>query len=239
MKSKQPVRAEPFTSTDMRIFLQGLPVFIGVSEKVLSHLERVCHLKRVNKGQYIFFQDDPGETAYVVRKGTIAILLTMPDGRELIINEMREGDLFGDIGSLLGQPRTASAIAQENSEIVVIPQPEFLSILDQEPRVLRNILEIVAQRLRISTEHESALAFLSSPARLARILLQLSEQQKRTAGLVVVSQEELGRRLGVTRQTIAKTLGRWRRVGWIITGRGKIMLLDKQILRRLSEELAH
>jgi CRP/FNR family cyclic AMP-dependent transcriptional regulator len=218
-------------------FLRGLPLFLGVREQTIKTLERVCRLKPVAKDQYIFFQEDPGETAYIVRRGTIVIMLTTPDGRQLIINEMHKGDLFGDISSLLGQPRTASAIAQENSEVVVIPQTAFLSLLDQEPKFLRNILEMVAQRLRISSEHESALAFLNAPARLARILLQLSEQQKRTAGLVVVSQDELGRRLGVTRQTIAKTLGHWRRAGWIITGRGKIMLLDKQFLRRLSEEM--
>jgi CRP/FNR family cyclic AMP-dependent transcriptional regulator len=228
--------AEPLSPIDLGKFLQDLPLFKGVSEKGLSRLEQNCYLKPVYKDQYIFFQDDPGEAAYIVRKGTIAILLTTPDGRELIINEMHKGDLFGDIGSLLGQPRTASAFAQEDSVVVALSQPVFLSILDQEPKFLRNILEMVAQRLRVSSEHESALAFLNAPARLARILLQLSEQQKRTAGLVVVSQEELGRRLGVTRQTIAKALGRWRRAGWIITGRGKIMLLDKQILRRLAEE---
>ena len=228
--------AEPLSPIELGKFLQDLSLFKGVSEKGLSRLVQDCHLKPVNKDQYIFFQDDPGETAYIVRKGTIAILLTTPDGRELIINEMHRGDLFGDIGSLLGQPRTASAFAQEDSLVVAISQHVFLSILDTEPKFLRNILEMVAQRLRVSSEHESALAFLNAPARLARILLQLSEQQKRTAGLVVVSQEELGRRLGVTRQTIAKALGRWRRAGWIITGRGKIMLLDKQILRRLAEE---
>ena len=239
MKILRPLNlpeAAVFTSPDLLKFFRGLPLFAGVNEQVLIHLKQVSHLKRVPKNQYLFFQDDEGGAAYLVYKGTVSILLATPDGRELVINEMCAGDLFGDLASLLGQSRTANAMAQENSEVVVIPQSEFLAVLDQEPRIMRHLLEIVAQRLQVSSEHASALAFLNAPARLARILLQLSGQQRKTAGLVVVSQDELAKHLGVTRQTVAKALGQWRRAGWIITGRGRIMLLDKPVLARLANE---
>ena len=62
------------------------------------------------------------------------------------------------------------------------------------------------------------------------------DRQASADGFITVSQEELAQRVGLTRQTAAKTLGQWRRAGWIITGRGKIVLLNRAGLRRQAEE---
>jgi CRP/FNR family transcriptional regulator len=97
------------------------------------------------------------------------------------------------------------------------------------------MLEMTANRLRGSSERESALAFLDSQGRLARLLLQLG-QQELEKGYVTISQEELAQRTGQTRQTVAKALSRWRRAGWLITGRGRIMLLKHDALTHLEQE---
>jgi CRP-like cAMP-binding protein len=99
---------------------------------------------------------------------------------------------------------------------------------------MRRLLDAFAQRLRASSERESALAFMTAPARLARLLLQNVATDSLTGPLVTISQEELAQRVGVTRQTVAKVLGGWRRSGWIITGRGRIMLVDRVALKRLA-----
>jgi CRP-like cAMP-binding protein len=69
---------------------------------------------------------------------------------------------------------------------------------------------VLAERLRASTERESALAFLTAPARLARLMLHELQPDAPGVPLVAVSQEELAQRVGVSRQTVAKTLGGWR-----------------------------
>jgi CRP-like cAMP-binding protein len=117
----------------------------------------------------------------------------------------------------------------------VLPRQAFLSILDAEPVLARRMLEITANRLRGSSERESALAFLDAQARLARLLLNL-EKQELEKGYITISQEELAQRTGQTRQTVAKALGRWRRAGWLITGRGRIMLLKHDSLSQLEQE---
>jgi len=60
----------------------------------------------------IFCQADASEAAYVVRTGNISIVLLSADGREMIINEMHSGDVFGELGILTKKPRSTSAIAQ-------------------------------------------------------------------------------------------------------------------------------
>lgn len=100
---------------------------------------------------------------------------------------------------------------------------------------MRRLLETTARRLRTSSERESALAFLDAPARLARVLLDL-DLQATDDGFITIGQEELAQHVGLARQTAAKTLGQWRRAGWLVTGRGKIVPLNRAALRRLAEE---
>ncbi len=202
---------------------------------MLVALADASHLWRVPKGRILFSQTDAAEAFYVVRSGCIAIVLSTPDGRELVINEMGPGDYFGELAIVTDQPRSTGAVAREASEVIAISREAFLAALESEPKLMRQVLQTTAQRLRHSSERESALAFLDAAARLARILLQL-DRQSSADGFVTIAQEELAQYVGLTRQTVAKILGQWRRAGWVITGRGKIMLLNRAALRRQAEE---
>lgn len=214
-------------------FLSGVPLFCHVSQPSLKLLEQTVRLQQFAKDAFIFYQMDPADAAYVVRSGSVAIVLTNQDGREFIINEMRPGDCFGELALLTNQPRSTAAVARERCEILVVPRQVFLTVLENDPHLERRLLEITAGRLAMSSETESAMAFQDATTRLARVLLQM-DQQESARGYVTTSQEELAQRTGLTRQTVAKTLGQWRRRGWLVTGRGHIMLLDHHALRNLS-----
>ena len=222
-------------ASDARAFLEGLPLFAGLGEASLLTLARAGKFVQVEKGQFIFFQTDPSEKVYLVRSGLVSIVLVSQDGREMVINEMRPGDSFGEVGVLTGQPRSTSAIVRKEGVLLELPRQAFLSILGAEPVLARRMLDMTANRLRGSSERESALAFLDAQARLARLLLQLDKQAPQK-GYVTISQQELAQRTGQTRQTVAKALGRWRRAGWLITGRGHIMLLKREAFVQLEKE---
>ena len=86
------------------------------------------------------------------------------------------------------------------------------------------------------SKREGALAFMDAQARLARLLLELEEQEQ-DKGYVTISQDELAHRTGLIRQTVAKALGEWRRAGWLITGRGRILILNRKALEGLESNL--
>jgi CRP-like cAMP-binding protein len=231
-----PLRSRP--AREVAAVLQQAALFAGLSEPALQALARASSLRRVPKGQVLFSQDDAADSLYLVHTGCILISLATADGRELVINEMRPGDFFGEVALLQGHTRSANAVAREASEVLCLPGDLFLAQLENEPRVARQLLQTLADRLRVSGERESALAFLAAPARLARLLLQRSAigVSANAEPLVTISQEEIAQHLGLTRQTVAKILGGWRRAGWIITGRGRIMLVDQAAVKRLARE---
>lgn len=221
---------------DILKFLEAVPLFSCVSPASAKTLADDSTFRNVGKGEVLFLQSDPSDAAYVVRSGKISIVLASPDGREMVINEMKAGDIFGELGILTRRPRSASAIAQTNVELLEIPRRAFLRIVDAEPQLARLLLEITASRLQMSGQREGALAFLDAQARLARLLLEL-EAQAQEKGYVTISQEELASRTGLIRQTVAKALGKWRRAGWLITGRGHIMILNRKALEDLERNL--
>jgi CRP-like cAMP-binding protein len=216
--------------------LAGIPLFSKISESSLLLLAREARFKLVQKGEILFFQSDPSETAYIVRAGNISIILNSPDGREMVINEMHGGDLFGELGILTKKSRSTSAIARTDSEVIVIPRQPFLRAVQNEPQLALRLLELTALRLQMSGKREGALAFMDAQARLARLLLELEEEQQ-DRGYVTISQEELAHHTGLIRQTVAKALGKWRRAGWLITGRGRILILNRKALEDLERNL--
>jgi len=214
-------------------YLNGLQLFSKLNESSARSLADACRFRRLDKGEIVFFQSDPSDAAYVVRSGRISIVLDGPDGREMVIDEMRAGEIFGEIGLLTKKTRSVGAMARSKSELLVIPREPFLRVVDHEPRLARLILDITASRLQKSARREMALAFMDAQARLARHLLALEEQEQEK-GYVTASQEDLARGTGLIRQTVAKALGRWRRDGWLLTGRGRILILNRKALEELD-----
>ncbi len=214
--------------------LRRAPLLSGVAEPALLALARACQIRRVSKGSLVFLQGDEADAAYVVCSGSVTIVLMSADGRELVINEMRPGDWFGELALLTGRPHSAGAMARIESEVLAVPRQAFDGLLAAHPNLAKRMLDMTAERLVSSSEREGALAFLDAQARVARMLVHLDEHSL-AEGYVTVSQEELAQRTGLTRQTVAGILSRWRRHGWVVTGRGRIMLLNHSPLERLAE----
>ncbi|MFA9404008.1 MAG: Crp/Fnr family transcriptional regulator [Anaerolineales bacterium] len=216
--------------------LRDAPIFEGVSDRILSDFTQSSRIRALEKGEILFSQTDPADTVYIVRSGCIAIFLATLEGRELVINEMHRGDCFGELSLITDQPRSTGALARESSEVISIPRDVFLKGLEAEPELMRRVLETTALRLRVSSERESALAFLDSSARIAKVLLQL-DQQADDEGVISVTQEDLAQYVGLARQTVAQTLGEWRRLGWVETGRVRIVVKDREALERLASAI--
>lgn len=229
------MKSKGATVGELTGFLAGVPLFANLSDRSLNMLARGCRFKEVEPGEVLFFQADESEAAFVVKSGKVSIVLNSPDGREMVINRMHRGDLFGELGLLTKKPRSTSAIAHSKCELLMMPREVFLDVLEHEPHLALRMLELTASRLQMSGKRESALAFLDAQARLSSLLLELEKHEEK--GYVTISQEELAQHTGLIRQTVAKALGKWRRAGWLITGRGRILILNRKALAELESNL--
>lgn len=214
-------------------FLGDFSLFADLKISSVELLAGACRFRRVNKGEILFFPCEPAESVFVVCTGTVALILNSADGREMAIDEVHERQLFGDPEVLTRNMRSVGAVARSACELLIIPSRIFLNVLDNEPGLARRLLEFTADRWQNGAKRQEALAFMDAHARLARNLLHLDDEQRDT-GYVTVSQDELASGAGLIRQTVAKALGEWRRSGWLLTGRGRIVLLNRKALEKIA-----
>ena len=142
---------------------------------------------------------------------------------------MEPGDTFGEIALLDGRPRTAGAIATAPSELFLIKREQFLRLLASEPVLTDHLLRLLCARLRWVSGFAEESALLAVPARLARRLLSLGRLHGRDTGEGIelkVSQDEMARFLGLSRQIVNQHLQSWKARRWVGLGRGKIVILD-------------
>ncbi|MBW7851984.1 MAG: Crp/Fnr family transcriptional regulator [Rhodospirillales bacterium] len=187
----------------------------------------------------IFQRGDPGDGMMAVVRGRVKICNHSADGKELVLNILKPGDVFGEIALLDGEPRTADAVAMETCELLILERRHFLPFLDRHPRVAQRLLAVLCQRLRRTSTHFEDAIFLDVPARLARALLQLASAFgiPAKAGVCIdlkLSQQQLGSVVGVTRESVNKYLGEWQKAGWIAIRNGYITVADAASLGALA-----
>lgn len=225
------------SSANIAEFMDGVPLFSRVSKSGRSALRAASWFQAFDQGEVIYFEQDTPEAVYVVKTGRVALMLNSADGRVMVLQQFRPRDLFGASGVLTGSSRTATALARHPSEVLVIPRSAFLTALKSESNLAQGMLELLAGRVQLGIVREQALAFFNAQARLARHMLEL-EAHEGHKGYITASQEELAYSTGLIRQTVAKALGAWRRDGWLQTGRGRIVILNRKALEAVESSKA-
>jgi CRP-like cAMP-binding protein len=205
-------------------------------ERALDDLVRFSSVARFEPHRLIFSKGDPGNCLYGILAGRVRIYSTSPDGAEIVLNVMEQGELFGEIALLDGSTRTASAAAMEQVDLLRIHRAHFLPYLKANPDLIVAMLMLLCNRLRWTTSVIEDAAFLTFPARLAKRLLVLAEHYRGSPKdeiTVPLSQHDLGSMVGAGRETINKQLALWRSAGIVDTGRSAIVIRNCEALRAL------
>jgi CRP-like cAMP-binding protein len=168
----------------------------------------------------------------VVLAGEVRIVLPSRDGREQVLRVMQPGDVLGEMAVLDGGPRSADAVAQTNGRLLQLERRDVIAQMHATPVLAEAILAVLSERLRTTSWLLEALLFHDAAARLAAILLALSQGQ--AGRRVDITQSALGERIGASRETVNRRLREWQGEGIIALEPGRITVLDPAALRRLA-----
>ena len=208
--------------------------FVGaLGEHDADALLKQAVTRRFQADDVIFRKDDPGTGLYGVVSGRVVVVADSAKGRELILNVFGPGEYFGEIALLDGEGRTATAIAREPSELLFLDRRHFMPFLARNPDVTTHIIQLLCRRLRRTNDLMEDSIFLPVSLRLAKQLQALVDVyglQAEAEPTFPVSQAELGRMLGVSREIVARQLAIWRRAGLVEMQRGRITLRDRAAL---------
>jgi CRP-like cAMP-binding protein len=198
------------------------PFFAALGSDAIAQIAALCTSRRLSDGEILFVKGDPGDALYGLRRGQILITTTTKAGRQLTLNILGPGDIFGEIALLDGQPRSADAVASGSIEVFVIRRSDFQDLLRRQPQITTKIIELLCQRLRFSSERLEETALLALRVRLARRLLKLAED---FGDEIVITQEELSVLVGAGREAVNRQLQKWQREGTVRLGRGRVRII--------------
>src|SRR5207248_4392143 len=195
----QPIR-------DKLSLLRNHALFRDLPAPAVERLGSYMKTRKVSRGSTIFSKGDPGSGLMGVLAGSVKVSVASADGKDIVLNVFREGDIFGEIALLDGRPRTADATAMSDSELIVIERRDFVPFLSGQPDVMLKFIEILCSRLRRTSEQVQDITFLNLPTRLAKTLLQLTGgvQGSATPSKATITQREISQMIGMSRESTNK-----------------------------------
>ena len=108
-------------------------------------------------GELLFQEGEPADAMYVILRGGVEIFRDLPDGRELSLAQLADGDVFGEIAVIDGQPRSASARTTGTTELFALDREVFLTLLAQTPPLLHRVLGSLADKVRAANRENRKL----------------------------------------------------------------------------------
>ncbi|HYD66046.1 Crp/Fnr family transcriptional regulator [Azospirillum sp.] len=229
---------------DKELVLAGHFLLKHLEREELSRLASSARLAYFPKNGVIFQKGDPGDSMMAIIRGRVKICSHSVDGKELVLNIINKGGLFGEIALLDGEPRTADAIALEETDLLVLERAQFMPFLTARPDLSLRLISVLCKRLRQTSEHLEDTLFLEASSRFARALLRLVEVFGKPAPQnairldIKLSQQQLGCLVGVSRESINKLLNEWQRSGVIGMDAGYITVRDRDALDEIGNTCA-
>jgi CRP/FNR family transcriptional regulator, cyclic AMP receptor protein len=189
----------------------------------------------VERGQAVFWQDEPGESMFVLLEGAVKLVVRSKDGEVVELVRHDPPACFGELAVLDGGPRSATAEAVERSTLLIVTRAELLRLLRSEEQAAEALLRSLGTMVRRTTQQVTDLAFLTLQGRVAAKLLELAG----TAGEGVartrrVTQVELATMVGGARQSVNQVLKSLEARGFIRPAGRAVEILQPHQLRRLA-----
>jgi CRP-like cAMP-binding protein len=220
--------------------LAELPLFRRVSPEHLTRLSTLSSLRTYERGEGVFNEGDPSEVFIVVLSGRIKVFKHTPAGGEIILEIFGPGEPLGAVAVYELRPYPASAVAIEPATCLRVPRPDFLTLLEQHPDLVRGLLSSLSHRLVELTARLSEVSGARVETRFARVFLKLARQLGRTdrGGTFIplpLSRQELADLTGTTIETCIRIMSRWDKDEIVQTTKDGFVLVNAAAL----EDIAH
>ena len=221
---------------DKRAVLGRHEFYRDVPGAVIERLASHARLTSYPAGRQIFRKGDEGVGLLAVISGLVKISVPSGDGKEVVLNLIGQNEIFGEIALLDGGPRTADAAAVTKCQLLALDRRDFVSVLSEEPSLAVRLLALVSRRLRQTSEQVEDMTFSDPQTRLAKALLRLADVQgviRTDNPRIEITQKELGRTIGLSRESTNKWLRDWEDAGRIVIEKGACIIKDRGFLASL------
>jgi CRP/FNR family transcriptional regulator, cyclic AMP receptor protein len=221
-----------------RAALLASPLFAAMQPAELDTVLQMSTERRFRRGQTIFQKGDDGSSMMAVLRGRVRISAVSAEGKEVTLNVINPGEVFGEIALLDGKTRSADAAAIDETLLLLIERRHLLPFLQSNQDLMLRMLAVLCERLRRTSVALEDVALSDLPVRLARMLGQLAEDYGRptpkgTRIDIKLSQRDLSTLVASSRESVNKLLGAWRKDGVITLEGGHIIVCRPEVFKAM------
>ncbi len=213
----------------VRELFRKVSIFADVDDNALDRLANMAASKDYQKGALVFGQDEPGDAMFVIFSGRVRVVLYGENGKDITLTFFKAGDFFGEMSLLDEQNRSANVITTEPSTLLVLKREDFLKHLNESPTTAINVITELSRRLRKADEVIGNLALLDVYGRVARMLLELAENdgEQVEEGILIhrrPTQQDIASMVNSSRETVSRVLNELQKRGLLLMDGKKVIL---------------
>jgi|SRR5690554_752615 len=212
-----------------------VPIFRDLDAQELARFNDILTTKDYDDGDVIYSQGSPARSLCIVNSGSVKLFKTSPDGREQVLRILHPGDFFGETILFSEETRAASAQALGASKICRIDKYQAEAIIHRNPDIAHKLIAAMNIRLLQAEEQIEYLGTRTTLQRVARLIVDLAEEQGSVTVTLPLSREGLASLTGMTVENFSRKLSELSNQG-LITPRGRKTLLvrDLENLKELT-----
>ena len=221
--------------------LAGIKLFDGLSESALEDLSKRCRWHKYQPNEQVIDRFSDSRDLYLIVKGRVRVVNYSVTGREVTFDEREEGEYFGELAALDGEPRSANVIALNELNVACLSQEAFNRLLLEHPQVTLKILNGLAKIIRASNKRIMDLSTVGANNRVHAEILRLALPGVRTDNTAIVSpfpiHGDIASRVSTTRETVNRVFSDLSRRGIVKRSKSNLVVLDLIRLRKMIEDV--
>lgn len=219
-------------------FLKQIPIFSQLSDDKLGQISNLSIRQKFNKDSVILSEHETGSTFFIVTKGKVKLSRVSEEGNEVVLTTLSESDFFGEMSLLNGSSRSATVIALEDSELLIIRRKEFIDLLCSDSDISIALLIELTQKLRAANIKLKSLSLKDAEEKVATVILQLADDiGKIRQGTLEIEklpfQHDLADMAGTSRETISRTLHTFAKKGLVELDGSRLRILNYEKFKEL------
>jgi len=213
--------------------------FSELPESVQSWIAQRTVREQISRGKRVFDEGDPCDLFFYIESGAVKISRLLENGRELILDILYAGESIGEAALIDGSPYPASASAQEDTDLLVLPRTEYMKLLRDHPDAALGVIRELSFRLRALHQRLTDIGDGGVEKRLSQVLLTFARRigVQREHGLLIpihLTRQELADMIGARIETVIRVMSRWQKEALLNTTPDGVVLLEIPALEHIA-----
>jgi CRP/FNR family transcriptional regulator, nitrogen oxide reductase regulator len=229
----------PMATGEQAAALKSNPVFAALPAREIEALAGTAREDAYRAREYVFMEGDPARWLCLVISGRVKIVRHSRTGKDVVLELLGPGEIFGGVAVIEKRPYPAAAQAVEPTTVLKIPADVLTAASERHPDIIKEMALMIGRRLREAHDSVKSLSVDPVEARLAATLLRLAERDgaRTKAGLALpfhLTRQSLADMTGTTVETAIRVVSRWLKARLVIDEGGRLVIADKTALAEIA-----